>query len=175
MLAVGDSTDLEIIFKTGKYKTRVSKRPRIETNEGTQNKFVSISSYVVERPDSTFPIVIEPYKIDLSQFSEKVIDRRKFTIVNVSDQNLELSVVSMPDGLFEIRLPESVGPGKKVNGRLQLREDAYDESFEKSVTIEVKNADDESTTRFTIPVKRSIKLSKTTPPDMRTTPGEGSG
>ena len=158
MLAVGDSTGLEIIFRTGHYKSRVSKRPRITTNEGPPNKYVQITSYVVERPDSTFPIVIEPYKLDLSQFSDKVISEKKFTITNVSEEKLDLALISLPEELFEVRLPKSVGPGRKVTGRLKLRKEAYDDSFEKSFTFEVRNKKDKGTSRFTVPVKRSLNL-----------------
>ena len=125
---------------------------------------MQIISQVTERPDSTYPIIIQPYKIDLTQFSEKVIKKKKFMITNVSDQKLEVSLISMPDDLFEIKLPKSIKPGKSAKGELKLRREAYGDSFEKSVTIEVVGVDDEEATRFTIPVKRSLHVAKTTPP-----------
>ena len=164
MLAVGDSTRLEIIFSTKRYKSKISKRPSIQTNEGPPNKHVQISSQVTDRPDSTYPIIIQPYKLDLSQFSEKVIEKKKFMIMNASDQKLEVSLISMPDDLFEIKLPKSIKPGKSAKGELKLRREAYGDSFEKSVTIEVVGVQDSDTTRFTIPVKRSLHVAKATPP-----------
>jgi hypothetical protein len=164
VLAVGDSTKLEIIFNTGRYKSRVSKRPSIQTNEGPPNKHVQITSQVTERPDSTYPIIIQPYKIDLSQFSEKIIKKKDFMITNVSDQKLEMSLVGMPDDLFEIKLPKSIKPGEDARGKLELKKEAYNDSFEKSVTIEVVGVKDSDTTRFTVPVKRSLHVAKTTPP-----------
>ncbi len=162
MLAVGDSTRLEIIFRTGHYKSKITKRPSIQTNEGPPNKHVQIISVVTPRPDSTYPIVIQPYKLDLSQFSEKVIKEKKFMITNVSDQKVKLSLVSMPDGLFDIKLPKSIEPGKSAKGKLTLRKAAYGDSFDKSVTIEVTAVDNKDTTRFTVPVKRSIKIANVT-------------
>ncbi|MFH1373772.1 MAG: hypothetical protein ABII79_08260 [bacterium] len=164
MLAVGDSTRLEIIFHTKKYKKRITKRPQIQTNEGPPDKRVEIISHITERPDSTYPIVIQPYKLDLSQFSEKIIKDKKFEIANVSDQKLELSVVGMPEGLFEIEVPKSIKPGKSGQGRLKLLEATFGDSFEKSVTIEVVGAEDKEVSRFTIPVKRSLHIAKSTPP-----------
>jgi hypothetical protein len=55
VLAVGDSTRLEIIFSTKRYKGKVSKRPRIKTNEGPPDKHVQISASMMPRPDSTNP------------------------------------------------------------------------------------------------------------------------
>ena len=73
-IAVGDSTRLEIIFNTKKYTKRITKSPRIQTNEGPPDKRVQIISEVVARPDSTYPVVIIPYKLDLTQFGEKIRD-----------------------------------------------------------------------------------------------------
>ena len=164
MLAVGDSTRLEIVFHTKRYKSKITKRPSIQTNEGPPNKHVQIKTQVTDRPDSTYPIIIQPYKIDLSQFSEKVIEKKKFMIMNASDQKLKVSLISMPDDLFEIKLPKSIKPGKSAKGELKLRREAYGDSFEKSVTIEVVGVQDSDTTRFTIPVKRSLHVAKATPP-----------
>jgi hypothetical protein len=172
VLAVGDSTKLEIIFKTKRVKGKVSKQPRIKTNEGPPDKFVRITANVVPRPDSTYPIVIEPYKLDLSQFSEKIVDKKKFTITNVSDQKLEVSLVAMPEELFELKLPKSIKPGKTEKGELKLKKSAYNEPFEKSITIEVTGEEDGKVTRFTIPVKRSIHIAEVSS-STKSSPGKG--
>ncbi len=158
MLAVGDSTRLEIIFSTKRYKNRVTKRPKIQTNEGPPDKYVQIVSHVVERPDSTYPVIIRPYKLDLSQFTQKVRDKITFEIKNVSDMELDFSMVSVPEGLFELDLPESVKPGGEVKGTLKLKKEAISESFEKSFTIQLN---DEKKSRFTIPVKRTVRVAGT--------------
>jgi hypothetical protein len=160
VLAVGDSTQLEIIFSTRRYKSQVSKKPTIRTNEGAPDKHVQISANVIQRPDSTYPIIIEPYKLDLSQFSDKVVKEKKFTVRNVSDQKLKISLVSQPGGLFDLEVPRSIKPGKSSGGKLKLKEEAYGETFQKSVTIEVVEVEDEKVSRFTIPVKRSIHVAK---------------
>ncbi len=159
-LAVGDSTRLEVIFSTRRYNNRVIKRPRIETNEGPPNKHVQITSQVVRRPDSTYPVIIKPYKLDISQFGEKVRDEIKFNITNVSDSNLNLTLIDMPEGLFELKLPKTIEAGKTAQGVLKLHQESIEMSFEKSITIEL---DDEQASRFTIPVKRTRRtVGKTT-------------
>jgi hypothetical protein len=174
VLAVGDSTRLEIIFSTKNYKGKVSKQPTIKTNEGPPDKHVQISSDIMQRPDSTYPIVIEPYKLDLSQFSEKVVNKKKFSIRNVSDQKLDVVLVSTRDDFFKLKLPKSIKPGKTEEGELELIKEAYGESFEKSVTIEVVGADDEQAVRFTIPVKRTIHIAEATPDSTTPPPGKHS-
>lgn len=164
MLAVGDSAKLEIIFHTRRYKSKITKRPSIQTNEGPPRKHVQIISQVTDRPDSTYPIIIQPYKLDLTQFSEKVIKKKTFIITNLSDQKLQVSLISMPEDLFEIKLPKSIKPGKSAKGELKLKSKACGDSFEKSVTIEVVGVKDKEATRFTIPVKRSLHVAKATPP-----------
>ena len=80
MLAVGDSTRLEIILHTKRYKNKIIKQPHIETNEGQPGKTVKITANIEIQPDSTYPIVISPYKLNISQFGEKVRDEMTFKI-----------------------------------------------------------------------------------------------
>ena len=155
MLAVGDSTELEIILNTKRYKNRITKSPRIETNEGTGKKSVKISCHVVMRPDSTHPIVIKPYKLDISQFGEKVRDRMSFNITNVSEQDLTLELIDLPVDLVEVDLPDKIEAGKSAKGELILKPKAIEESFEKSITIEL---DDQEKSRFTIPIRRVLRI-----------------
>ena len=154
-LAVGDSTRLEILFSTGHYSSRVTKSPRIETNEGPPHKSVRIVANVVTRPDSTYPITFKPYKLDISQFGEKVRDEMRFEITNVSEQNLEIGLVDRPEGLFSLELPSTLGAGQTATVVLRLHADAVETSFEKSITIELN---DQQSSRFTIPVKRTLRL-----------------
>jgi len=161
VLAVGDSTKLEIIFSTRSYHSRTAKRPRISTNEKGKEAthYVRINAHVVERPDSTYPVIVDPYKLDLSQFNEKVIDEKEFEIVNVSDEDLRLTLVSWPREYCEVKLPKSIGRGKTGKGEIRLKEKGLEEPFEKSLTFELS---DESKTRFTVPIKRSVRVSAAT-------------
>jgi hypothetical protein len=153
-LGTGESTEVEIIFSTGSYANLVRKQPRIETSDGPPHQNVTITARVVPRPDSTYPVVIAPYKLDISQFREKTRDRMKFRINNVSDAPLQLSLVDAPSRLFSVTLPEEVAAGGSGQGVVQLTEEGVKGEFEKSFTIEVS---DENQTRFTVPVKRQIK------------------
>jgi hypothetical protein len=154
VIAVGDSTRLEIIFDTKSYSNMVSKSPRIQTNEGPPDKFVRISANVITRPDSTYPVVIKPYKLDLTQFGEKVRSEIKFTINNVSATDLQPTLVSAPEQLLEVVLPKSIPAGKSGEGLVILRKNALDKSIDKSITVQFN---DEKQSRFTIPVKRQIR------------------
>ncbi len=138
----------------------MTKRPSIQTNEGPPDKHVSIMANIVPRPDSTYPIIINPYKVDLSQLGEKVIDQSPISIENVSDQPLEISLIASEGDYFRLDLPKSVGPGQKVTGKVTLLESAFGNSFEKSFTIELTapGGAEATKTRFTVPVKRTVRV-----------------
>ena len=155
-LAVGDSTLLEIIFSTKTYKNRITKRPKIQTNEGPPDKRVQIIADVVSRPDSTYPLVMKPYKLDLSQFGEKLRDKIEFTITNVSDENINISMIAFAKEYFDVNLPSSIEAGKSAKCSLKLKESVIKENFEKSFTIETS---DSKNSRFTMPVKRKLRTS----------------
>ncbi|UCD16763.1 MAG: DUF1573 domain-containing protein [Candidatus Zixiibacteriota bacterium] len=110
---------------------------------------------MVTNPDSTHPIVISPYKFDISQFGDKEVSERKFVIENVSDQDLDINLIDMPSGMFKLELPKKVKAGKSAGGKIEIFDAYLTEEFEKSITIELSDAEK---TRFTIPVKRTIRI-----------------
>jgi hypothetical protein len=118
-------------------------------------KRVQITANVIATPDSTFPIRIKPYKFDVSQFGEKKVDTREFVIENVSDNDLDLSLVDMPPGMFTVKLPKQVKAGQTEKGVITLKDEYLDQEFEKSLTIELNDA---AKTRFTVPVKRTLRV-----------------
>jgi hypothetical protein len=132
----------------------VTKSPRIQTNEGGAEKTVRIISHVVPRPDSTYPLVIKPYKIDISQYGEKTRDEITFMIENVSMTDLNVNLIASRPELWDLVLPETIKAQSTGEATLKLRPDAEKEQFEKSFTIEVN---DEQTSRFTVPVRRFIR------------------
>jgi hypothetical protein len=154
-LAVGDSTRLEIIFSTRSYRGRQNKRPSIETNMGPERLRVAIKSEVITNPEETYPITIKPYKFDISQFGEKERKKLKFEITNVSEKDLEINLVDMPNDMFELKLPKKVKAGQTAKGQIELLDEYVDQEFEKSLTIELG---DEAKSRFTVPVKRTIRI-----------------
>ncbi|MBU8932420.1 MAG: DUF1573 domain-containing protein [candidate division Zixibacteria bacterium] len=132
----------------------MTKRPKIQTNEGPPDKRVTITVNVTPRPDSTYPIRMQPYKLDLSQLSDKVIDEIAFTIKNVSEEVVDLTMISYSAAMFDVDLPETIDPGKTVKAELKLTDDGRNSSFEKSFTLELN---DQRKTRFTVPVKRTLR------------------
>jgi hypothetical protein len=160
-LAVGDSTQLEIIFSTGLYANRVTKTPRITTNEGPPDKMVKITCDVIAKPDSTYPIVIKPYKVDLSQFGDKERTEVKFTIQNVSDKSVVPTLVSSADDFVTVKLPKSIAAGKTVEAVIKIKKEAEAKPFNKSITLQLN---DEKSSRFTIPITRTLRGTGTASP-----------
>ena len=148
---------LEIIFSTKTYSNRITKRPKIVTNEGPPDKGLQIIANVIQRPDSTYPVVISPYKLDVSQFTSTVRDRITFTITNVSEMDLQPELIYMQPELFELELPYIIPARGRAEGLLILKKEAVGRSFEKSITIQFN---DEKASRFTIPVRRALRITK---------------
>ncbi len=144
-----------MIFDSKNYNGKVTKRPRITTNEGPPDKYVQIMVDITQRPDSTYPIVVKPYKLDLTQFGEKVRSEIKFTIANVSDKDIEATVVSVPTELMDLTLPKTIKAGKTAEGMVKLSKQGVDSKFEKTITIQLN---DDKASRFTIPIKRDIRV-----------------
>ncbi len=110
-------------------------------------------AHVVSRPDSTYPVILNPYKLDMSQFTEKVREKVTFKINNVSEKKIKPTLVSGASDYFTIKLPASINPGGSAEGTLTLKPAGLKGGFEKSFTIQL---DDDKKSRFTIPVKRTV-------------------
>lgn len=112
--------------------------------------------------------MVKPYKLDISQFGEKIRDKMKFTLTNVSEEDLPVTMIADMPGIATIDLPSEIKAGQSARGMIVLNPDVLEDEFEKSFTFEVGN---ETKTRFTVPVKRSIKK----PSTASTTPASGGG
>nr|MBN2277056.1 hypothetical protein [candidate division Zixibacteria bacterium] len=118
-------------------------------------KNVKISAEVITNPDSTYPIIIKPYKFDISQFGEKERRKLEFELINMSENDLEVSLIDMPVNMFKVKMPKKVKAGKTEKGEIELFDKYVTDEFQKSLTIELS---DKNKTRFTIPVKRTIRI-----------------
>lgn len=152
-LAVGDSTDLEIIFSTGQYLGSVTKSPSIQTNEGPPARNIIFKCDVVRAPDSTYPIIIKPYRLSVSRAGTTEIDEGKVSIANVSDQDLQVKVIDAPYDFFTVAVPKMIKKGTSAELKIKVNKSALDKAFEKSVTLELG---DIPKSRFTIPVVRRL-------------------
>ena len=148
---------MEIIFSTKSFRNRVEKSPKIQTNEDSPNKSLKIIANVLAKTDSTFPVIIEPFKISLPKSETEQINKRQFSIKNVSKEDLKLELISVPDGYFEIDLPVEIKAGETKTGEIRLLKDSIEKAFQKSFTIRFN---DDFGSRFTIPVKRTIDYIK---------------
>ena len=154
VVAPGDSARLEIIFSSKLYFNRVAKKPVIEVENLPEPRFVEIVSYVIPRPDSAYPVKLDPYKLDISQYGQAVRDRATFSLTNVSDQELTVTLIAPPDEFGVLTLPDRIAPGATVEAELVLKPERLGEELEKSFTFQVN---DENSTRYTIPVRRKLR------------------
>lgn len=154
ILAPGDSTFLEISFSSKQYKGNVRKGIKINSNAAEAIHNISLAGTVQIQMDSTKPVIVRPYKLDISQFSAQPREQMKFTLENVTGQDLEWNMVYYPSEYFEVKLPDKIKAGKSVEGVLKVRPEYVNSEFEQSFTIEFNDIDK---TRFTIPVTRTMR------------------
>lgn len=157
VLVAGESTELEIIFSTRRYNGKVMKHPSITSNGSANPLKVTIQTDVITRPDSAYPVIISPYKLDISQFGERLRDEMNFTLENRSDKDLKPTLIDYPADLMTVTLPELIPAGGSVKGKVELAESALPQEFEKSITLQF---DDQGNSRYSIPVKRAVSTPK---------------
>ncbi|MEW5994137.1 MAG: DUF1573 domain-containing protein [Candidatus Zixiibacteriota bacterium] len=155
VIAPGDSTALEIFFTSRSYRGPVAKRPYFETNTGDEKYYVRIKIDLIPDPDTLMPITLNPYTLDVSQFTTMPRRRAKFLIQNKSDREYRLELIDWSKKHFDVTLPGKVKAGETVQGLVTVHEDMVDSEFEQSLTFQIN---DENNTRYTLPVKRMVRI-----------------
>jgi hypothetical protein len=147
VLAPGDSTRLEVIFNTGKYKGNIMKSPKIYTNVSQEAIPVIIRAHILSAPDSAFPITVTPSAVELTPGT--VGTPIELTIHNVSDNDLNLHAIDLPADVMALKLPSKVAAGADVTALLTVGKGAP-VGFIKSFTFAVG---DDGATHYTVPVQ----------------------
>ena len=155
MLAVGDSTRLEIVFSTDKFNRIVTKKPLITTNPDSTYHNVTIKAIVTAKPDSLYPLTLDPYMLKMNRYNDstKIGQYAEFTITNPSDSSVTLEIVAMPAELITVDLSLTLEPGQTDTALVTILDEALTLSFDKSFTFELS---DDVRSRITVPIKRYV-------------------
>ena len=155
VLAPGDSVALEILFSTRSYRGFVSKRPYIETNASADKLYLRIDCELVAEDTAFYPIQIGPVHVDVSQFNKLPRRKAKFSVTNKSDKVYDIQVIDDKGKDFDIQLPKQIKGGETLEGFVEVHDNALEKGVEQSVTFQIN---DDTATRFTIPVKRMYRV-----------------
>ncbi|HEQ99859.1 MAG TPA: DUF1573 domain-containing protein [candidate division Zixibacteria bacterium] len=154
LLAVGDSTEIEIIFSAGSRRGRFSKSPRLYTSDPSVTETrLMLKGEIIDKGDPMLNALMnfKPFGLEIIM-GEEDITGYEIEVTNVSDENLSMKLVSTSPSFFDIGLPDKeIQPGKSdmIEVKLVNPEAHGTQGFNKSFTIELS---DSSRTRFTIPV-----------------------
>lgn len=152
IVPANDSLPLRIEFSTGNFRGLVVKSPTIRTDlTGDLPLKMDILAEVLPDGDSAWPVVLQPEMVDVSQFGQEERRRASFFMVNRSDENLKVTPVDTALLAFQVKVPDVIKAGEKVEGRLRVREDKIEEKFTESVTFKL---DGRETYFVTLPVER---------------------
>ncbi|MEW5701948.1 MAG: DUF1573 domain-containing protein [Candidatus Zixiibacteriota bacterium] len=158
VLPAGDSTDVEVIFSTGGYSSNVVKGARIISNTTGASPPLTFTAYPSNKLDSLFPYKIVPQRLDLDADRPspgKEGWEYSVRVTNTTDHTCALAIVSAPDRLIHVELPQVVlKPGAEEAIRVRLEPGAADTTFAKSFTLEFASPD---RMRYTLPVVKSTR------------------
>ena len=155
VLAPGDSSKLEIVFSSKAFRGYVTKKPYLITNISDDPVFIEIKAEVLTKTEQLEPLSLTPYKLDVSQFTQKPRRIAKFLIENQSDQDYNLTLLDSSENLFKVSLPDKIKAGETLEGQVEVLKEMTEQQFEKSFTFKIN---DEKNTRFTMPVRRIYRV-----------------
>ena len=164
-MAPGESTVVELIFKTRTYKTRISKYATIYSNDPDQpTAKIHMSAHVYPSPDTSLPFALSLEKVNLSKDSKK----SKIVLENKGDSRLYVeSAGEVIDGLSIKVKNDDPKPGQKSELRFEWKDEFEKENSERSITFLVYGSG-KDTTRFSVPIL--LQGTDPTPPKVRQPP-----
>jgi len=162
-LAPGESTVVELIFKTKNYRTKVSKYATIYSNDPDQPTVkIHLSSNVYPQPDTTLPYRLSQDTVAFSQKDKKC----EIELVNVGNSDLIIEPVGYPlEGLKVNIKNDDPKPGQKSELKLEWAKDFEKENLERSITFQVRGSE-LGIYKFSLPIV--IQGTDPTPPKVST-------
>lgn len=148
-LAPGDSTRLELIFSTQKYRRKTSRTARVFTNAAKEPHVLKIAAEFVVGRTTTEPLMLAPRRLIIRADAKPPQKAVTFTLRNQTDEKLDIRLIDWPGEILEVMLPSTISPGETAVGRVTILAGADKEPFKKSITLESGNTE---ITRFTIPI-----------------------
>jgi len=149
-IAPGEQGKIEVVFSTGQYRGRVTKHPRVLTNENRSQHKLQFLSTVEMHPDSSYPLIIRPSILDLSGEIGAAGKSMSVRITNVTDSPISMKLIDRPEGLLKITLPETIAAESSAEATVELVGPADPAGLQKSFTLQL---DDAQRSRYTVPVK----------------------
>jgi hypothetical protein len=164
-LAPGESTVVELIFKTKSYKTKISKYATIYSNDPDRPTVkIHMSSVVYPAADTTLPYILSQERVTLSQENKK----GKVIFDNVGESKLFVEAVGGPmEGLKIDIKNDDPKPGQDSQLKFEWAEEFGKENMERSVTFHVSGSE-LGIYRFSVPL--TIQGTDPTPPKAKTRP-----
>jgi hypothetical protein len=164
-LAPGESTVVELIFKTKSYKTKISKYATIYSNDPDQpTAKIHMTSVVYPEADSTLPYRLAPDRVTLSKDN----DKGKIVLENVGDSKLFVEAVGIHMEELKVNVKnDDPKPGQKTELKFEWTEEFDKENMERSVTFHVSGSE-LGTYRFSVPL--TIQGTDPTPPKAKARP-----
>lgn len=147
----GDSLPFEINFDTKSFRGAVVKKPWFKLKGDTTIYGFKFYAQVAVASSDYYPLRGFPYVLDVSQ-ADTANHQVKFTLENLSDEDVTVSVADFPVIASKIDFPETILAGEKVSASLTVIPSYFDSVVATSVTFEVNHS---QLYRLTLPILRS--------------------
>lgn len=151
VLAPGDSCSFEVKFNTGSYRGYVTKKPYLTTNAGTENVYVEFNAEIIVDSNQFRPVRMNPYKLDVSQFTVEPRRKASSWVVNTTENDLLLNMIDDKNKKFTAELPKVIKAHDSAQVTITVNQRDIAQEFEQSITFGVS---DELGSRFTLPIQR---------------------
>ncbi len=150
-----DSVPLDLVMHTRGFIGFIEKRPMIRIADSNDTVRVKFYCEILVKPETAKPLVITPFKVDVSQYSAKPRRKGTFTITNNGFADYQISVIDSSFKSFEVRLPKSIKAGETIEGQVIVHKSAVPTSFEQSFTFEIT---DDGRSRYSVPIWRQYQV-----------------
>lgn len=152
-LAPGDSLELEVTWDVELMRGSILRAVRVFYNGFDRPLTMQLEGQVTHWPDSLYPLLVKPYRFEFGRTSQKDIDSIAFRIINKSNKETSVELLSKIPAECQLELPTTVPANSESTGYIKLKPEFRETEFKSCLTF---LAPELSKTRVTVPIRRKI-------------------
>ncbi len=154
-IAPGDSLEVSFTWDLQRRIGPSGVYPRIQTNARPEPYYIHLTGTTTKSAGELRPVTMLPFRLAFARTQSNSVDTVEVTVKNHSDETIAVTPVSYQPPHVDYSLPDSIGAGETVVGRVWVRPEYLDEEFQGSITFLLSDSRERS---ITIPYHRRFFL-----------------
>lgn len=135
-VAPGDSIPIMLLWRTRHELGEINQSPYLFTNTGPDPLNLQLTATNFSETDTSLPVTFLPSRMGFALSPDSKDNYLRFRIINSSDDDLSIRLVSALTPEYRLDLPDSIYAHTEASGFISIGDEYIGEELERSFTVE---------------------------------------